>query len=212
MKKLVYMCIATIVVIGSGCASIVSGQKQQLTFNSEPADATVTINGAVVGKTPMTFMVDRKSEVSVSFMKDGYKSQSLILSTTLNGWFWGNIVFGGFLGSTTDAASGAMHEYAPNQYFVTLVPNSTAQSIDPLPEKAKVKDFIILNYQNIIQDVNKGSGQYLSSLLVMLKVQNDNQSEAQNKIKALSTVYMLIPDFAEQVVNYFMKDNVNTKT
>ena len=205
MRKLAHVFFVVLVVMLSGCASIVSGQKQQLTFNSEPADATVLINGAVVGKTPMSFMVDRKADETVSFTKEGYKPQTLRLSTTLNGWFWGNIVLGGFLGSTTDAASGAMHEYAPNQYYITLVPNSTAGSVNPISEKAKVKEFIILNYQKIVEDISKGRGQYISSLLVMLSIPRDSQAEAQNKIKALSAVYTIIPDFAERVVNYFME-------
>ena len=39
-----------------------------------------------------------------------------------NPWFWGNILFGGVFGSTTDGLSGSVHEYSPSQFFITLVP------------------------------------------------------------------------------------------
>ena len=57
--------------------------------------------------------------------KEGYKEFSTTMSTTLNGWFFGNIVLGGLPGSTTDAATGAMHEYAPNQFLVALEPEGS---------------------------------------------------------------------------------------
>jgi uncharacterized protein YceK len=37
----------------SGCASIVDGTDQSMTFNSEPDGAAVTVAGKVVGKTPL---------------------------------------------------------------------------------------------------------------------------------------------------------------
>lgn len=210
-KIIAFISVVTVLCL-SGCASIVSGQKQQLTFNSEPSGANVAINSVVVGQTPITLMVDRKQDHSVAFQKEGYKPETLALSTTLNGWFWGNIVFGGFLGSTTDAASGAMHEYAPDHYFVTLVPASATSSINPLSDRAKANDFIVMNYARVIDDLSKGDGQYLSSLFALLRVPKDGEADAKKKIQALATVYTIIPEFADQVVSYFLKPDSGAKT
>jgi len=38
----------------SGCASIMHGTHQDLTFQSNPDNATVTVGGRVIGKTPIT--------------------------------------------------------------------------------------------------------------------------------------------------------------
>ena len=44
-----------------------------------------------------------------NFSKDGYADKTATLDTELNGWYFGNIVFGGFLGMLIiDPASGAM--------------------------------------------------------------------------------------------------------
>jgi hypothetical protein len=60
------------------------------------------------------------------FSKDGYKPVTMELTTTLDPWFWGNIVLGGFIGSTTDYINGSVNEYSPSQFFVTLTPDGVA--------------------------------------------------------------------------------------
>jgi hypothetical protein len=69
--------LALVVVIVSsflyGCASIISGTTQEMTFQSNPDDVLVTISGKVVGKTPTTVQLDKKSGQSVVFSKSGYK-------------------------------------------------------------------------------------------------------------------------------------------
>ena len=80
------------------------------------SEVEVTVIGRVIGKTPITLQLDKKKDQSVSFTLEGYKTQTRNLETSIDGFFWGNIVLGGFIGSTTDAITGGMHEYSPNQY------------------------------------------------------------------------------------------------
>jgi hypothetical protein len=61
----------------TGCASIVSGTDQNLTFNSEPDAATVTVAGKVVGKTPLSVQVKKGKNQSLTFEKDGYKTHTI---------------------------------------------------------------------------------------------------------------------------------------
>src|SRR3989338_382530 len=86
----------------AGCASIISGRTQEVSFASNPEGVTVTVNGRILGKTPLTINLQRKSEQSLVFSKDGYKTLSMQFETSINGWFWGNILLGGLIGSTTD--------------------------------------------------------------------------------------------------------------
>ena len=55
----------------------------------------------------------------------------------MNPWFFGNIVIGGLLGSTTDGVSGAINEFSPDQYFVTLSPNTPFGISTSKPRKIK---------------------------------------------------------------------------
>lgn len=186
-----------------GCASLVSGGSQAVTFNSVPDGATVTVNGLVIGKTPITTTIKKKSGQSLVFSKDGYKPITMQLETRMNGWFWGNIVFGGLIGSTTDGLSGAVNEYSPSQYMVSLQPDGSGslESKTAIEPRQKVKEFILISYKNIQSDLSKGEGEYLSSLLELLKVPREDKAEAVKKLKALSEVYTNILEFADRVTD-----------
>lgn len=166
----------------SGCASIISGSSQEVTFQSQPDGATVTVNGKILGRTPLTTNLKKKSDQKLTFEKEGYKTDTMQLSTRMDSWFWGNILIGGLIGSTTDGISGAVHEYVPNQYFIPLTPLDSTR-LDPLTEKkAKAKEFIVLQYKNIMTDISKGSGEYLNSLISLLSIVPEAQKEATAKI------------------------------
>ena len=135
---------------------------------------------------------------------DGYKRQTRQLTTRMDNWFWGNIVLGGLFGSTTDGVSGSIHEYSPNQYYVTMVSGSSSSLMEIKSEKAKAKEFIVSNYDKILTDLAKGEGEFIDSLLAILNVQDSNRSDSLNKIKSLSETHTNIPEFAEQVAINFI--------
>lgn len=117
----------------------------------------------ILGKTPLTVELDKEEHQSVVLSKDGYKPVTVQLTTTLDSWFWGNIVFGGVIGSTTDTVSGATHEYSPSQFFVTLTSTggSTIENATLKSQREKAKEFIVLNYKNLMTDVHQGTGENL---------------------------------------------------
>lgn len=193
------LCVGTMCL--TGCASIVSGRSQEVTFKSVPDGATVIISGREMGKTPFTTLLPRKSGQTITFQKDGYKSESLPLATTVNGWFFGNIIFGGLPGSTTDSVSGAGTQYSPSFYQITLNPiapvsSSTQQSSD-------VRTFIVGNYRNIVEDMEAGKGQYLTSLWSLLKIAENKHVVALAKLKELAAANKDISDFAVKVAEQF---------
>jgi hypothetical protein len=174
-------------VIASGCASIVGGgSSETLTFNSEPDGATVTISGRTVGKTPVSVEVKRDKNKTVTFEKDGYKTQTAQLSTTLNGWFWGNILIGGFLGSTTDSVSGAMYEFQPDQYFVTLAPVAATRIQPQSSQKAQIKELVVGFGEEIRLELAAGGGEYTSALIALLGNESGNQDAAIRILKKLA--------------------------
>ncbi len=190
-----------------GCASIVSGTTQEITFQANPEDVLVTVNGKVIGKTPTTVQLDKKSGQSVVFSKDGFKPITMQLETTVEPWFWGNIVIGGLFGSTTDGLSGAIVKYSPNQYFVTLQPEG-ATHIDGLTLKdsrEKAKIFILTHFTRLIEDIRQGSGEELSSLVALLEISPEQEEDSLKKIQALSETFTDPPAFADQVLAFYIK-------
>jgi len=123
MKGLLVAFIIASVSLISGCATIISGENQTVTIQTIPEGAEVVINGAVKGITPITFPLKREDGSVLELRKEGYKSHVGVLHTELNGMFWGNILFGGLLGSTTDASTGASREYMPGTIVVNLEKN-----------------------------------------------------------------------------------------
>ena len=68
-------------VLLGGCASIMHGTAQEVTFQSSPEEVTVTVTGRIIGKTPITTRLDKKSGQSMTFTKDGYKPLTMELTT-----------------------------------------------------------------------------------------------------------------------------------
>jgi len=198
--------ILSILILTSSCATIMTGKTQEVTFDSEPQGAEVTVNGRVIGKTPTTIQLDKKTDQSVSFKLEGYKTQTRTLETKVSAWFMGNIVLGGFIGSTTDGITGGMHEYSPNQYYITLSKENNVSTTIFGSDKAKVKEFIVVSYSSLKVDLSRGKGDHLDSLLSMLGVKDSNKNDSIKKIKLLSEIYNVIPEFAEQVANLFLKE------
>ncbi|TBW57618.1 PEGA domain-containing protein [Marinobacter halodurans] len=181
MKYPLLLTLTATALLSSGCASIVSGTDQKMTFNSEPDEAVVTVSGRVLGKTPITVDVDRDSNQSITFEKEGYKTYTAQLSTTTNPWFFGNIVFGGLLGSTTDGVSGAIHEYSPDQYFVTLTPDTPTGISTSKPRQ--IKEMIIAFSGQLRHQLASGGGEKVDVILRLLDIE---ESEKATTTKALN--------------------------
>lgn len=106
----------------SGCASIVSKSKWPVTIHSEPRGARITITdkkGVEVysGLTPATMNLKSgagffaKQAYKITFTFDGYQTKTVDLKCKLNGWYFGNILFGGVVGLLIiDPATGAMYK------------------------------------------------------------------------------------------------------
>lgn len=191
----------------AGCASIISGRNQEVSFASNPEGVTVAVNGRILGKTPLTVNLQKKSGQSLVFSKEGYKTLSMELETSVNGWFWGNIVLGGLIGSTTDGVTGSVYKYAPSQYMVTLEPDGTTRmdGKPALSDRQKAKEYIVVAYRSLIEEIIKNDkGEYVRSLLNILKIPEAQQGDAITKIRALSEVYRDIPVFADRVVELFL--------
>jgi hypothetical protein len=186
----------------SGCATIISGGgKQQVTFNSEPMEATVTVGGKVVGRTPVTIQVDRAKNVPLVIEKEGYKPYNVQLSTSFNGWFFGNILIGGLLGSTTDGVSGAIHEFSPNQYYVTLAPDKPFEMESNRPRD--VKEFVVASGHEIRTQLANGAGEHVDALLKLLGVADEGKATAVEAVKKMAAATNDDLELAKKLVDLY---------
>lgn len=205
-RKLLLALVAVSALV-SGCATIVNGKTQLVSFRSTPAGATVLVDGRPLGLTPLSVQLEKKSSQTLVIRKEGYKDFSTAMGTTVNGWFFGNILFGGLVGSTTDAATGAMHEYAPNQFLVTLEADGAnlANGKTDKSKADKVREFVLLSYNQLLTDIKAGNGSYLSSLLTQLEVKDESRAQAITRIQGLHQAFPDINQFVDNLISAFAK-------
>jgi hypothetical protein len=116
----------------SGCASIVSHSSWPVAIKSKPDQADFTITNKKgekihTGTTPATVTLTSGSgyfsgeTYNVTFGKNGYQDKTGTVDTGINGWYWVNFLFGGFIGVLIfDPATGAMWRL-PESYHADLL-------------------------------------------------------------------------------------------
>lgn len=187
----------------SGCATIVDGGSQTVTFNSEPNRAKIFINGVQVGVTPLTTQVKRGKHVTMVAKKEGYQEQQVLLQTKTNTYFWLNALWGGggLFSSTTDWVSDAMVEYSPNMYFISLDPLRKSETdSNRLNHEKQVRNFILTNHAHLAGDLARGEGEYLSSLSALLTMSATPRGEIVKTLQMLSESHQDPPSFANAVL------------
>ncbi len=149
MKKQHLLSLLLCTTVLSGCASIISGSNSPVRIASTPEQADFTItneDGIKVhsGKTPSTVMLENSAgyfdgeRYSIGYSKDGYNPQTAILDSGVNGWYFGNLIFGlssvlGFL--IIDPATGAMFDL-PDDSSVSLMKQSQHGALGGTTNKA----------------------------------------------------------------------------
>lgn len=144
MKK--RLCVLSVIVLFlsflTGCASIVSKSNWPVNVQSNPTGAKCVVskvNGAQLhtGETPMTLNLDssrgffQPAKYNVKCMKDGYQASSVDISADLNGWYIGNIIFGGLIGILiVDPATGAMWKLDDAPHIVNLAEDTSIPNYD----------------------------------------------------------------------------------
>jgi len=147
-----------IVFILTSCASIVSSSSWPLTVKSNPVGAQLQItnrHGISVfnGQTPATISLKSGSgfftseSYLVKLTLDGYAEKTIPVRCNLNGWYFGNIIFGGLIGLLiVDPATGAMYRLETNTIDESLTTNPTSNN-----EKA----LKIMNINDISQNMRE---------------------------------------------------------
>ena len=185
-----------------GCATLLGGGgSQDITVNANVAGAEVALNGVPLGTTPLTVNISRKTTGLLTISSEGYQTLTVGLERTTNGWFWGNILSGGLLGSSTDYATGAMYKYEPSTYFVSLQEvDQTSAQMNDWRKRESLRSFVLLNSEALVSDLATGDGEYVDVLIDALAVAPEGRSDAIERWRASYVASRTVADFAERMV------------
>ena len=116
--------ISVLLLVGSGCATIIQGTTQKVPVSSVPSGARVTLNESTAYTTPTALELSRKEHHTLQFSLEGYQPEVIKLESVTSGVVMGNILLGGLIGWGVDAASGGQYRLVPETVHITLRPIS----------------------------------------------------------------------------------------
>ena len=144
-KFAVTAALLAVCILISGCASIVDGGAETVRINSDPPGAKVSIfdkqgKAITTQTTPASISLKRHSgyfsgeKYKLVFENPGYYPSETFIQSNLNGWYFGNFLFGGLIGLfIVDPATGAMWTLAPQDVNWKLV----SSEVSLTPEQLK---------------------------------------------------------------------------
>lgn len=185
----------------TGCATIISGSDQLLTVNANVEGAEVYLGGQLLGTTPLSANVKRGQEGVLRVTADGYQPYQIALNKSINSVFFVNLLSGGAFGSSTDYSTGAMYQYEPSSFMVSLQPGeqSVAQRND-WQRREGLRSFVLLNHQAIVSDLAAGDGEYFDVLVDVLAVSPEGRAGAIERWRTAYAASKTVVEFAKTMV------------
>ena len=114
MKRLILLLFISLFI--TSCASILTGSKRKVLFETEPSGAKVFVNGFEKGKTPVQLKVT--AEDRIDFMLDDYSERVVVMDSKFNAV---SILNGlSILGWGIDALTGSLKRVDTKYVKVTL--------------------------------------------------------------------------------------------
>jgi hypothetical protein len=196
--------VVNVVLLGlllAGCASIISGKEQTLTFNANVNGAEVYLNDQLLGTTPLTVSVKRGQEGTFRVTAEGHQPYEIAVNKKVNGVFFVNILSGGAFGSSTDYSTGAMYAYEPSTHFISLQPNGMSSiELDDWQRREGLRGFVLLNGQALASDLAAGEGEYIDVLVDVLEMKLEDRAAAIERWRADYVASKTAVEFAETMV------------
>jgi len=124
MFKISAVCLSLALI--TGCSSIVSDSKYPVSISSTPSQADFVLQNRAgveihTGRTPATVTLNASSgffkgeTYKLILNKEGYDEKTIEIQSSIDGWYFGNILFGGLIGLLiVDPATGAMFKLPEN--------------------------------------------------------------------------------------------------
>jgi TolB-like protein len=116
-----------LVVVTSGCATVIKGSGRDVTFVSTPSGAQIFVQGKYVGKTPVTAKIDHGfADRVVEARLPGYERRQSVLTTH----FSGHSLWLLYASAIVDAISGAMFTVDEGSLHLALEPMEAPPATD----------------------------------------------------------------------------------
>lgn len=148
MKKYLYLTLACVsILMFSSCATLFTGTKDVVYFNSNPQGARVFVDGVEVCRaTPCQVAVKRTLGTKLAEIKlDDYEARIVKLDKSFNAVTLLNILLGGLIGLGVDCATGSLMKYDPLVYNIELdeaMKGKTAETIEIDTENKQVAIYV----------------------------------------------------------------------
>ncbi len=136
MRRLNALLIFSLLIMSSGCATIMHGTTQDIGITTDPFGADLLVDGKDRYKSPATITMSRKDPHLVEVSKDGYQKETINIKQTMSLATAGDVLAGGLIGYAVDAATGAQCQLVPENAHVHLRP-LTDQAVTPSQEAPK---------------------------------------------------------------------------
>ena len=152
MKKLSIMIMGLTILLTSSCASILTGSKRRVLFETEPTGAKVFVNGFEKGTTPVQLKV--KAEDRVDFRLDNYSEKVVVMDSNfnlvaiLNGFSiigWGIDALTGSLKRVDTKYIKVTLEKSKKTAFMNYMKNGNISKVNVDEENKVIETVIVLN-------------------------------------------------------------------
>ncbi len=178
--------------ICSGCATIVSDKETFTQIDSFPSKAECVVEGKnykQIITTPANLTLPAKAApIAISCNIDGYHTGIERIDTKMDGWTFGNILFGGVIGVIVDASTKAGHKF-PENVVVTLYRKTftTQEELDAWYDKQEkdINDKIDLQ---ISENKTKSDTETAEKKNKKLEVLREEQLEKVKNLRSSSAV------------------------
>jgi hypothetical protein len=147
MKKLNLFTILTLLMLFSSCASIFTGSKRNVLFESNPSGAKVYVNGMEQCTSPCNVKV--RNEDRVDFRLDGFKERVVVMDADFNLV----AILNGFslIGWGIDALTGSLQRVNTKYVKVDLEKVSNKQALIDYIDKGNITKVAINTDNKIIE-------------------------------------------------------------
>lgn len=126
-------------ITATSCASLFTGSTKKVTMKGIPGTTVVDKDKnkliAEIGQNGFAEAQLKKQlkNKTIEATKDGYIPKTYVMDTKIQGWFWGNILFGGIPGMGIDALTGKMMTFKDDFIDLTLQPRHDNDVVDVRP-------------------------------------------------------------------------------
>ena len=145
MKKSVFLILTLI--LFSSCATIFTGDKRTVLFESDPPGAKLFVNGMEKGRTPVSTKV--KADDRVDFRLDGYQERVVVMDSKFNIV----AILNGFslLGWGIDAVTGSLKRVDTPYVKVTLETDKSTSEVRNYLDNGRIDEVRFNTESKIIE-------------------------------------------------------------